>query len=195
MSDTNEHSLSLSYQIRRAIKAEDALTAAQKEIEKLNSLLNAVYVSREEKEKQYDEALCVVAEQRDTLKLRIRQHLANRYAYTFKEFCEELEEILYAPNVTTAQQAQPEPSDDYLGKAYRLAKELSDHLAVAPAQPERAPSDDPLQGAVDWFLQADGEFFCVATVQRTLRIGYNRAKRLCDIANERAAIKQGGQHD
>ena len=61
------------------------------------------------------------------------------------------------------------------------------------AQPERATSDDPLQGAVDWFLQADGEFFCVATVQRTLRIGYNRAKRLCDIAKERAAIKQGGQ--
>lgn len=41
---------------------------------------------------------------------------------------------------------------------------------------------DPLQGAVDWICQADGEFFCVATVQRTLRIGYNRAKRLCDNA-------------
>lgn len=45
---------------------------------------------------------------------------------------------------------------------------------------------DPLQGAVDWLLQADGEFFCVATVQRTLRIGYNRAQRLCDTASERA---------
>ena len=32
-----------------------------------------------------------------------------------------------------AQQTQLEPSDDYLGKAYRLAKELSDHLAPAPA--------------------------------------------------------------
>jgi DNA segregation ATPase FtsK/SpoIIIE-like protein len=56
--------------------------------------------------------------------------------------------------------------------------------------PSAAPvplTDDPLQGAVDWFLQADGEYFCTATVQRTLRIGYNRAKRLCDTAKERAA--------
>ena len=70
--------------------------------------------------------------------------------------------------------------------------------AIAAAkQAQSEPSDDPLQGAVDWFLQADGECFCVATVQRTLRIGYNRAQRLCDIAKERAAhgIKQGGQHD
>lgn len=59
--------------------------------------------------------------------------------------------------------------------------------AAKPAQAERvALNDDPLQGAVDWFLQADGEFFCTATVQRTLRIGYNRAKRLCDTAKERA---------
>jgi DNA segregation ATPase FtsK/SpoIIIE-like protein len=57
-----------------------------------------------------------------------------------------------------------------------------------PAQPAPVPlTDDPLQGAVDWFLQADGEYFCTATVQRTLRIGYNRAKRLCDTAKERAA--------
>jgi len=48
-------------------------------------------------------------------------------------------------------------------------------------------TDDPLQGAVDWLLQADGEYFCTATVQRTLRIGYNRAKRLCDTAKDRAA--------
>ena len=57
---------------------------------------------------------------------------------------------------------------------------------LPPAQ--RNPlTDDPLQGAVDWLLEADGEYFCTATVQRTLRIGYNRAKRLCDTAKERAA--------
>jgi len=57
-----------------------------------------------------------------------------------------------------------------------------------PVQPAPVPlTDDPLQGAVDWLLQADGEYFCTANVQRTLRIGYNRAKRLCDTAKERAA--------
>ncbi len=60
-------------------------------------------------------------------------------------------------------------------------------LAEQPAQPSNSLTDDPLQGAVDWLLQADGEYFCTATVQRTLRIGYNRAKRLCDTAKERAA--------
>ena len=54
-------------------------------------------------------------------------------------------------------------------------------------QPSKPLTDDPLQGAVDWLLEADGEYFCTATVQRTLRIGYNRAKRLCDTAKERAA--------
>lgn len=64
-----------------------------------------------------------------------------------------------------------------------------------PAQQDAVDADDPLQGAVDWLLQADGEFFCVATVQRTLRIGYNRANRLSEVAKERAAIsaKKGGQ--
>jgi hypothetical protein len=59
-------------------------------------------------------------------------------------------------------------------------------LTVPAAQPALPLTDDPLQGAVDWFLQADGEYFCTANVQRTLRIGYNRAKRLCDTAKERA---------
>lgn len=80
--------------------------------------------------------------------------------------------------------------------AIELVKKIASHLAAARPQPVLEPlTDDPLQGAVDWFLQADGEFFCVATVQRTLRIGYNRAKRLCDIAKERAAhgITQGGK--
>ena len=58
----------------------------------------------------------------------------------------------------------------------------------SPQPAQRKPlTDDPLQGAVDWLLEADGEYFCTATVQRTLRIGYNRAKRLCDTAKERAA--------
>jgi DNA segregation ATPase FtsK/SpoIIIE-like protein len=66
------------------------------------------------------------------------------------------------------------------------------HLPIANTPPAAQPApvpltDDPLQGAVDWLLQADGEYFCTATVQRTLRIGYNRAKRLCDTAKERAA--------
>lgn len=62
-----------------------------------------------------------------------------------------------------------------------------------PQATEPAEKEDPLQGAVDWLLQADGEFFAVATVQRTLRIGYNRAKRLADIARERAAAPEAKQ--
>ena len=58
--------------------------------------LRAQLAAAQGKSQQYDEALCTVAEQRDTMKLRIRQHLANRYAYTSKEFCEKLEEILFA---------------------------------------------------------------------------------------------------
>jgi DNA segregation ATPase FtsK/SpoIIIE-like protein len=61
-----------------------------------------------------------------------------------------------------------------------------------PVQPAPVPlTDDPLQGAVDWLLQADGEYFYTANVQRTLRIGYNRAKRLCDTAKERAEAAHG----
>ena len=76
-----------------------------------------------------------------------------------------------------------------------LREYLSLREATPPAQPAVPLTDDPLQGAVDWFLQADGEYFCTATVQRTLRIGYNRAKRLCDTAKERAAhgITEKGQ--
>lgn len=62
-----------------------------------------------------------------------------------------------------------------------------------PQATEPAEKEDPLQGAVDWLLQADGEFFAVATVQRTLRIGYNRAKRLADMARERAAGPEAKQ--
>lgn len=65
---------------------------------------------------------------------------------------------------------------------------LGTHQDIYTSPPQRQPlTDDPLQGAVDWFLEADGEYFCTATVQRTLRIGYNRAKRLCDAAKERSA--------
>lgn len=60
-------------------------------------------------------------------------------------------------------------------------------LIYTSPQSSKPLTDDPLQGAVDWLLEADGEYFCTATVQRTLRIGYNRAKRLCDTAKERAA--------
>lgn len=66
----------------------------------------------------------------------------------------------------------------------RKLKEKVSRLEKAQSKPL---TDDPLQGAVDWLLEADGEYFCTATVQRTLRIGYNRAKRLCDTAKERAA--------
>jgi DNA segregation ATPase FtsK/SpoIIIE-like protein len=62
-----------------------------------------------------------------------------------------------------------------------------DKLYTTPPAAPVPLTDDSLQGAVDWLLQADGEYFCTATVQRTLRIGYNRAKRLCDTAKERAA--------
>jgi DNA segregation ATPase FtsK/SpoIIIE-like protein len=92
---------------------------------------------------------------------------------------------------------------DAVGKkidGYEAAKvfaAMQKAMGTTPAaQPAPVPlTDDPLQGAVDWFLQADGEYFCTATVQRTLRIGYNRAKRLCDTAKERAAhgITKGQQ--
>ena len=72
-----------------------------------------------------------------------------------------------------------------------ISKSKATPPSAATPEPSDAERDDPLQGAVDWFLQADGEFFCVATVQRTLRIGYNRAKRLCDVAKERAT--KGGK--
>jgi hypothetical protein len=72
--------------------------------------------------------------------------------------------------------------------ARHFADAIGKPYTTPPAQPAPVPlTDDPLQGAVDWFLQADGEYFCTANVQRTLRIGYNRAKRLCDTAKERAA--------
>ena len=75
-----------------------------------------------------------------------------------------------------------------LAKIDRLERQLETPLYTSPQPARRKPlTDDPLQGAVDWLLEADGEYFCTATVQRTLRIGYNRAKRLCDTAKERAA--------
>lgn len=106
--------------------------------------------------------------------------------------------------LTATQQAQPEPmalkwtpvvewwesgNEDF----EKLKDAVMQMLAAAKAaRPEPVESaDDPLQGAVDWLLLADGEYFAVATVQRTLRIGYNRAQRLSDIAKERAAAKGG----
>ena len=73
------------------------------------------------------------------------------------------------------------------GTAYRLPAPGRQPLYTSPPAQRKPLTDDPLQGAVDWLLEADGEYFCTATVQRTLRIGYNRAKRLCDTAKERAA--------
>ena len=76
-------------------------------------------------------------------------------------------------------------NDTVIGILTQIDNMVAD-MVRRPAQ--RKPlTDDPLQGAVDWLLEADGEYFCTATVQRTLRIGYNRAKRLCDTAKERAA--------
>lgn len=51
-------------------------------------------------------------------------------------------------------------------------------------------AEDPLQGAVDWFLYADGDLFSVSNVQRSLRIGYNRANRLAEVARERVSLKK-----
>ena len=72
--------------------------------------------------------------------------------------------------------------------------DAADYIAVQDAEIARLreASGDPLQGAVDWLLEADREFLCVATVQRTLRIGYNRAQRLCDKAKESAALTTKG---
>ena len=73
-------------------------------------------------------------------------------------------------------------------------REVLAHIAAQDAEIARLreASGDPLQGAVDWLLEADRDFLCVATVQRTLRIGYNRAQRLCDKAKESAALKTKG---
>lgn len=74
------------------------------------------------------------------------------------------------------------------------SRQRNELLNKLKSHAQRKPlTDDPLQGAVDWLLEADGEYFCTATVQRTLRIGYNRAKRLCDTAKERSdqGIKGG----
>ena len=71
--------------------------------------------------------------------------------------------------------------------------------APQPTPPARAPADsvqedaaDPLQGAANWLAEAHGQF-CVAVLQGCLMIGYNRAKRLHDVAI--AARKQGANHD
>lgn len=72
-----------------------------------------------------------------------------------------------------------------------LPKHLAPFIDALKDALNKATEYDPLQGAVDWLLLADGEYFAVATVQRTLRIGYNRAQRLSDIAKERAAAKGG----
>lgn len=208
MSDTNGHNLSLSYQIRRAIKAEDALQVAQTEIENLNGLLNATYVSREAKEKQYDEALCTVAEQRDTMKLRIRQHMANRYAYTFKEFCENLEEILYAapipqPNTEPAMLKLPEPfrkqgqqlcndgNTKLFFDAYNSAQMHDAYrqgLAAQQAQPERAPLSD---------AELEQEFCNIAGLETGINPAAADTKRALVWFKKGYAhgIKQGGQHD
>ncbi len=92
------------------------------------------------------------------------------------------------------------PEDIFIANV-RVTEELNHLVALVRAdereqiiatQPTPEPlTNDPLQGAVDWLLQADGEYFCTATVQHTLRIGYNRAKRLCDTAKERAEAAHG----
>ncbi|MBW8463348.1 hypothetical protein [Acidovorax sp.] len=70
---------------------------------------------------------------------------------------------------------------------------------LKPLRAARAPADsvledaaDPLQGAANWLAEAHGQF-CVAVLQGCLMIGYNRAKRLHDVAI--AARKQGANHD
>ena len=94
------------------------------------------------------------------------------------------DELVHLPRPPAQQESVANYCKECL--TYNGHHEGCSHHTSPPAQ--RKPlTDDPLQGAVDWLLEADGEYFCTATVQRTLRIGYNRAKRLCDTAKERAA--------
>jgi DNA segregation ATPase FtsK/SpoIIIE-like protein len=107
-----------------------------------------------------------------------------------------LRKHLVAGSFTPAQPAQPEIAPDYwlgYGLQAHTEKPFEGATPVWTSPPaQRQPlTDDPLQGAVDWLLQADGEYFCTALVQRTLRIGYNRAKRLYDTAKERAEAAHG----
>ena len=117
------------------------------------------------------------------------------------EFCPDCEPGLFGevqPTITSSESRSPiahlrARTSQHKWNSYELCQ-ADDPNGIAvyahPQASEPALKDDPLQGAVDWLLQADGEFFCVATVQRTLRIGYNRAKRLADIARERTAAPE-----
>ena len=71
-----------------------------------------------------------------------------------------------------------------------MTKILFDDIQPLPQTPAQAEdAADPLQGAANWLAEAHGQF-CVAVLQGCLMIGYNRAKRLHDVAI--AARKQGG---
>ena len=116
----------------------------------------------------------------DALKLALEalEDISSHYMSLPKKGCMALAAIEEALAEQPAQQQEP----------VACVNGCQGFFKHSPQPAQRKPlTDDPLQGAVDWLLEADGEYFCTATVQRTLRIGYNRAKRLCDTAKERAA--------
>lgn len=108
-----EHSLSLSYQIRRAIKAEDALRTAKQEVANLNELLNASYVDPTGKSGL--SALLKKVFWPSKLDKEILELVASQ-AIELEELGKEVtcipdmrEEIVYLKAQIAAQQAQPEP--------------------------------------------------------------------------------------
>lgn len=88
---------------------------------------------------------------------------------------------------------QPEPSEDYLGKAYRLAKELFDHLAVAPAQPKRAPLICTWTQEDDFDMPGVYHTSCGEMWSFTEGGIKENNTKFCPHCG--GGIKQGGQHD
>lgn len=173
MSDTNEHSLSLSYQIRRAIKAEDALRTAKQEVANLNELLNASYVDPTGKSGL--SALLKKVFWPSKLDKEILELVASQAI--------ELEELGKEVNCI------PDMREEIVY--------LKAQIAAKQAQPERGPSDDTAR--LNWLeahgLPGLGWVARDSTTGRGYRLHQDSAGHVLVRDAIDAAIKQGGQHD
>ena len=167
-----EHSLSLSYQIRRAIKAEDALRTAKQEVANLNELLNASYVDPTGKSGL--SALLKKVFWPSKLDKEILELVASQAI--------ELEEL--GKEVTCI----PDMREEIVYLKAQLA-------AAKQAQPERAPSVPegwkvvPVVPTVEMIEAAVDHFFAEARPQYRVK-----AHRIyADMIAAAPAIKQGGQ--
>lgn len=62
---------------------------------------------------------------------------------------DEVRKIVNAHNLCKIATKQEQEPVDYLIKAYKLAKELSDHLSVGPAKPQRKPLTDEVKNVIN----------------------------------------------